>query len=556
MDQIEEFMDHQIGDDAVLAFEEMVEAFRPLSGDTLEVKDLTKIGLILCRCNAGFVMKSSMYYSKRRMKKTLYYLSEDWCERLAKSMAGAIFLKTLAHGFVLSQMTDTERYGFEEEGPEFITRGYDESRFKELLPCFETANEEISRFQKSLARLFEEWEALTDRQVACDRMDDVNVSSGGKKMWYASMVSSKTRKSILSGKFAEEDAESLRVEGSEHPWQRNFNNMKESLSSGLNLQGADAINVRRLYYLVPLGCTSQDTFEKAVAAEHLKEYQVKPEEAEDLTSSYCSLATRLQNDLLAAYTKTKRRSRRPAIWNLKTKRWQRRKPWYEGHAFEAIIPTRIKEIIKAQDKAVTEPPVDCFSFYAFEAQDRSVLLPSRKRKLEISESLASCPYMFGYSPEELAEEQPENWIGVSQKAEGGKFKKPRLFLIGEAHGKLLNRYHDVNARTAASHVSSVLPGSSPASLESNLKSSMEELHNNPNAVAFSIDIEAWSPSQSRRLWGLVHRAVSGTVGEDLPGGKTTRRAQSMSQTTGSASITRQHSFLPDRWYVPRILGIL
>lgn len=292
---IERFLEGMLKDDAVQAFEEMVNAFQPFNNNRLKVREMNKLGLVLCRLNAGMlVMKAEEYSMVKKGKRTLFFLSEDWCERLAKAISGAILLKTLAYGFVLPRLSDSEIAKFEADGAESISEnGYNESRFSQLQEHFDNAEAEMALFQKNLANLCDSWATLSDRQTACERMDDV--SSGGKKMWYASMVSLRTRKCSTSGQFAREDAESLRSEGSEHQWQRTFNNMVEDLSNGLQLMGADAINVRRLYYLVPLGCTSQEVFERAVASEHLKEYLLKVEETEDLTRSYCSLATRLQN---------------------------------------------------------------------------------------------------------------------------------------------------------------------------------------------------------------------------------------------------------------------
>ena len=95
--------------------------------------------------------------------------------------------------------------------------------------------------------------------------------------------------------------------------------------------------------------------------------------------------------------------------------------------------------------------------------------------------------MFGMDSNQLEELPPESYIGVSQKAEGGKFKRPRLFLIAEAQGKIANRYHDCASRASASLMGSVLPGVSPAAMEASRRTSLEELQRDPDSVAFLVD---------------------------------------------------------------------
>lgn len=115
--------------------------------------------------------------------------------------------------------------------------------------------------------------------------------------------------------------------------------------------------------------------------------------------------------------KTKRRIRKPSTWDRKLQRWSHRGPWYHrGHCFEKVLDKDYKKIIDKQDATVTEPPVDFYKFYPYESQDRRVLLPSKKRKLEISESLASCPEMFNMTASELSEIPDDNYLGVSQQA--------------------------------------------------------------------------------------------------------------------------------------------
>ena len=79
--------------------------------------------------------------------------------------------------------------------------------------------------------------------------------------------------------------------------------------------------------------------------------------------------------------------------------------------------------------------------------------------------------MLGMDDDQLEQLPEENFIGVSQKAECGKFKKPRLFPTGEAQGKLLNRYHDCATRASAS-MTAGLPGVNPSAMEALLKGNL------------------------------------------------------------------------------------
>ena len=139
-------------------------------------------------------------------------------------------------------------------------------------------------------------------------LDDI--SAGGKKIWYSAVVELKTHEEVLSGKLSTNDATLLKIEGSEHSWQRRFSSLLDELCDDLELRGADIVNLNRLYYLVPLGATSQRLFEEAVKSESAKAYVIQPGEAEALTNSYLSLALRLQADHHAAYVKTRRQLRR------------------------------------------------------------------------------------------------------------------------------------------------------------------------------------------------------------------------------------------------------
>ena len=92
----------------------------------------------------------------------------------------------------------------------------------------------------------------------------------------------------------------MKQEGSQLAWQRDFNTLLDELVTDMGLKGADIVNLKRLYYLIPLGCTSQDIFERSVELEHQKEYQIQPQEIEHVSNSYLALGIRLQTDYLSS----------------------------------------------------------------------------------------------------------------------------------------------------------------------------------------------------------------------------------------------------------------
>ena len=164
-----------------------------------------------------------------------------------------------------------------------------------------------------------------------------------------------------------------------------------------------------------------------------------------------------------------------------------------------------------------------FDAAAISVADRSVTSPNEatkelNRRLEIVESLASAPLMFGMTGSELEDalsSDASHWLAATKKPESGKLEKPCLFTTASITLKAGFRHVDANGRLVSRLEKDAMPGRAAATSH-RLAKFDSQIKNDPSGrLTLSADISSWSTNHKRRLVGYQHKKLAGCVGLDV-----------------------------------------
>ena len=193
------------------------------------------------------------------------------------------------------------------------------------------------------------------------------------------------------------------------------------------------------------------------------------------------------------------------------------KHWAQGTPSWDRLSVEEQERAVANQFTVESRPPNWFNFAPYEVQDHSWQLMEGGRALGTKMTVLECPKVDGLTPsasKKASVTHAAKSLGTDLKRESGKELLARMFLIATA--PLQSGFRDYGSDLRASHlaIDSLMPGRGPREKDTAAKRINDFVQIEPDAVLLSLDIKAWSPSQIRRFFHMLHSASASCAGQN------------------------------------------